>query len=103
MDEQEDRIAELQSKTEQNSYQFVRAELAACSSAVEKGIRELESGNWESAKDESLKAEKGYKTVIGFVAELGDEGQRVEIENLWNALRARLDTLQSMLKDSGPA
>src|SRR5690242_16637220 len=101
MDEQEDRIAELQSQTEQNSYEFVRAELADCFSAVENGIRELESGNWESAKEEALKAEKGYKTVVGFVAELNDGGQRAEIENLWNALRTRLDTLESMLKDSG--
>jgi hypothetical protein len=100
MDEPEKRIAELQSKTEQTNYEFVQTELDCCFSAVEKGISEIESGNRESAQEESEKAEKGYKTVVGFVAELGDEGQRGEVEERWNTLRSRLDTLQTMLKNS---
>jgi len=100
MDEQEDRIAELESKTEQNSYEFIVAELDVCFSSVKNGIRDLESGNREAAQKESEKAEMGYKTVIGFVARLGEEQQRAEVEKRWNELRARLDMLHSMLKDS---
>jgi hypothetical protein len=102
MDEPEKRIAELQSKTEQTNYEFVKTELASCFSAIENGIRALESGDRESAQDECDKAEKGYKTIVGFVADVGDEGPRAEVEKLWNAVRTRLDALQSMLKDSGP-
>jgi hypothetical protein len=99
MDEQEERIAELQSKTQRSHYEFIQAELDACFTAVQVGIHELESGHREGAQEESQKAEKGYKTVIGFVAELGDEQQKTEIEKRWNDLRAKLDALQSMLKD----
>lgn len=102
MDEHENHAAELQSKTQQNSYEFVRAELDDCFSAIENGICDLELGNWESAQEKSQKAEKGYKTVVGFVAELGDEGQRAEFEERWNALRARLDRFQTALKNSAP-
>jgi hypothetical protein len=102
MDEPEKRIAELQSKTEQTNYEFVRTELDCCFSAVERGIADVESGNRESAQEESQKAEKGYKTVVGFVAELGDQGQQAEVVERWNTLRSRFDTLQTMLKNSAP-
>lgn len=100
MDEHEERVAALQSETQQSHYDFVRTELDACFATVENGICELESGDRESAQAESQKAEEGYKTVIGFVAELGEEGQRAEFEERWNALRVRLDALQTMLKNS---
>jgi hypothetical protein len=102
MDEQEERIAELQSKTEKTNYDFIQAELNACFVAVDAGTPELESGDMEIAREDLQKAEKGYKTVIGFVAELGDEEQRSEIEKRWNELRARLDALQSLFKEVGP-
>jgi hypothetical protein len=102
MDEQEERLAELQSKTEKTNYEFIHAELDACFVAVDAGARKLESGHTEIAHEELQKAEKGYKTVIGFVAELGDERQRSEIEKRWNDLRARLDALQSLFKEVAP-
>jgi hypothetical protein len=102
MDEQSEHVSELQSKTEQINYEFVRTELAGCFSAVENGIRPLESGNRESAQEECDKAEMGYKTVVGFVAEISDDGPRAEVEKLWSAARTRLDALQTMLKDSSP-
>jgi hypothetical protein len=102
MDEQEERIAELQSKTEKSNYDFIQAELDACFVAVDEGTRELESGHPEIAREDLQKAEKGYKTVIGFVAELGDEQQRSKIEQRWNDLRGRLDALQTLFKEVAP-
>jgi hypothetical protein len=100
MEEEEDRVGELRSKTQQNNSAFVRSELDACFLAGENGMRELEEGNRETAEQEAQKAEEGYKTVIGFVAELSDEAERAAIEKRWTALRAQLDKLQSMLQDS---
>lgn len=102
MDEQEERVAELQSKTEKTNYDFIHAELDACFVAVDAGTRELESGHPEIAHVELQKAEKGYKTVIGFLAELGEEQQRSEVVKRWNELRARLDDLQSLSKEIAP-
>jgi hypothetical protein len=102
MDEQEARIAELQSKTEKTNYDFIQTELDACFVAVDAGTRRLESGHPEIAREDLEKAEKGYKTVIGFVAEVGDEQQRAEVEKRWNDLRVRLDALQTLFKEIAP-
>jgi hypothetical protein len=97
---EEDRVGELRSKTQTNNFAFLRSELDACFSAVENGTRQFEIGNRDTAEQEVQKGEEGYRTVIGFVAELSDEVQRAEVEMRWTALRAQLDKLQSMLKDS---
>ncbi len=100
MDEQEKRVADLQLKRQQTNYEFVQGELDVCFFAVENGIRDLQLGNVDAAQEESQKAEKGYKTVVGFVAKLGEEWQQAEFEKRWNGLREKLDELQAMLKDS---
>ena len=98
MDEQEKNLADLESKNEQISYEFVQTELACCFSAVENGIRELESGNREAAQQEADKAENGYKTIVGHVADLSDEGHKAEVQKLWKDLRVSLDAFQKKLE-----
>ncbi len=89
---------ELESKTEQISYEFVQTELATCFSEVAAATRELEQGHREAAQLEADKAEKGYKTIVGYIARLREDGSREEIQQRWTDLRASLDTLQAQLK-----
>jgi multidrug efflux pump subunit AcrA (membrane-fusion protein) len=100
MDDQEARLAELESKTQQNNYDFVHAELDACLSLVQNGMREFELQNYDTARLEAQKAEEGYKMVIASVAALRDEQERAEVEKRWTDLRTQLDALQSLFKDS---
>ena len=100
MDEHEQHVAELESKTEQISYEFVQTELATCFSSVDTAVRELEQGHREAALEEAEKAEKGYKTIVGYIAKLSEEGPRIEIQQRWTELRASLDALQAQIQKS---
>jgi hypothetical protein len=102
MDDQEKRAAQMAAKTQKARYEFLTAELSACFAGVKAGLSELESGHRDAAEQEAQKAEKGYKTIVGSLAELDDVQQRAEVERNWQNLRVELDGLQTMLKDTAP-
>ncbi len=97
MSTQEERLAELLSKTQEARYQFVRAELRAGFAAAELGMSELAQGNRESAKRELDKAEHGYEGIVHFLSVLDDGEPRQAVESEWARLRESLDQLQELL------
>jgi hypothetical protein len=100
MDDQDERAAQMVAKTQKTRYEFLNAELAACFAGVKAGLSELASGHRDVAEQEAQKAEKGYRMIVGSLAELDDAQQRAEVERSWGNLRVELDGLQTMLKDT---
>src|SRR2546425_7790346 len=72
-------IRELREKTGRTRYQFLRAELQTCFTALEVGKYQLSVGNATVAEREVAAVEKGIRAIQRFLPEVSAE-QRREVE-----------------------
>jgi len=84
-------IRELREKTGRTRYQFLRAELQTCFTALEMGRYELSVGN-------ATVVEKGIRAIQRFLPEVSAE-QRREVETKLAELNEILDPLKGELSE----
>jgi hypothetical protein len=96
MGDVEKEIKELIEKTGRTRYQFLRAELQTCLTALEMAEYELSIGNTAVAEKEVAYVEKGVRTLQRFLPEVSDD-QRKEIETRVVGLKAILDAVKTKL------
>jgi hypothetical protein len=86
--------AERQAATEQDRYDFLRTDLALCSTFVDLVETELDYEHVEIAERVFSEAERGYATVQRLLAYVRNPEQYREIEQGLGELRTRLDRLK---------
>jgi hypothetical protein len=85
-------IAELRTASQDSLVEFLRTDLALCSTFVSLVTTELFIEDTEGAKQAFSKAERGYEH---FVTRVQDTAQRQELEQNLALLRSRLDALKA--------
>ena len=91
-------IRELREKTGRTRYQFLRAELQTCFTALGIGKYELSVGNATVAEREVAAVEKGIRAIQRFLPEVSAE-QRREVETKLAELNEILDPLKAELNE----
>ena len=91
-------IRELREKTGRTRYQFLRAELQTCFTALEIGQYQLSVGNATVAEREVAAVEKGIRAIQRFLPEVSAE-QRREVETKLAELNEILDPLKGELNE----
>ena len=91
-------IRELREKTGRTRYQFLRAELQTCFTALEIGKYEHSVGNVIVAEREVAAVEKGIRAIQRFLPEVSAE-QRREVETKLLELNEILDPLKAELNE----
>jgi hypothetical protein len=89
-------IKELREKTARTGYQFLKAELQTCLTALEMAKYELSIGNVAVAGSEVACVEEGVRTIQRFLGEVPAE-QRREVETKVAELQALLEPLKTQL------
>ena len=95
MNELDKQIRELAKKTEYTRYQFLRAELGTCLTALDMAKYELSVGNVAIARREMDSVEKGIRTIERFLPETSAE-QRMQLERQLADLKTAKAALHSM-------
>jgi len=90
-------VKELREKTGRTRYQFLRAELQTCFTALEIGKYELSVGNATVAEREVAAVEKGIRAIQRFLPDVSAE-QRREVETKLSELNEILVALKAELK-----
>ena len=95
MNELDRQIRELTEKTEYTRFQFLKAELGTCLTALDMAKYELSVGNIAIAKREIDSVEKGIRTIERFLSETSGE-QKTQLESQLADLKAAKAELHSM-------
>ena len=90
-------IAELHLQTQENWYQFFKAELLTCFNAIDFGNTEFDLGSREVALSEIYAAEKGFDTIVRFLPQMESEERRDEIGAALPRLREGVKELRNKL------
>jgi hypothetical protein len=96
MDELGKEIRDLREKTDRTRYQFLKAELRTCSTAMEIAQYQLSIGSVDVARTEADCVEAGLSTIRRFLLETSPE-QQAEIEAKVAELTALLHQLRIKL------
>jgi predicted transcriptional regulator len=87
-------IRELSGKVQRNRYQFLKAELKTCLTALEIAQFELSIGNTTVAQSEIAAVEKGVSVIQRFLSALPQD-QRREVEANLEELNAILESVKA--------
>src|SRR6476469_1586792 len=90
-------LPDLRAKTEENTIDFLRTDLALCFTFTDLAKTEIAIGDRDGALSLCAKAEDGYATIARFVPVVNNPEQRNEITQSLAELRAVLDVLQQRL------
>jgi hypothetical protein len=84
-------LSELRNRTNQDRLDFLKTDLALCSTFADLVSTELELGDLEAARSVWMKADSGYYAIGRFVVQVRDLAERAAIETKLDRLRIRLD------------
>lgn len=90
-------MAELQITTQMTRLKFLQIEVETCYAAIDFGKHELELGRSHLAQKEANEAAKGIETLVRFLPELDDAGQRDVLQIQIDDLRRSLGAFQQSL------
>ena len=90
-------LAALHAQTQENWYQFFKAELLTCFNAIDFGNTEFDLGALEVAEWEIRAAEKCLGTIARFLPRLDSEERRDEIGAALPRLREGVKELRNKL------
>ena len=97
MSELDKDIQELHAKTALTRYQFLRAELQTCFTALDMAEHELSVGNTAVAHKETTVVERALQVFARFLPELADK-PRKELETRVAELKTKLEETKTHLR-----
>jgi hypothetical protein len=92
-------FSEIRIKTDQGRLDFLKTDLALCSTFADLVTTELELGDLEAARSVWMKADSGYYAMERFVSQVPDLAQRAAIKSKLDRLRIRLDDLEPQVRE----
>lgn len=91
---------QFHAETQRNRIDFLESDLALCGTFADIANTELSLGEAAAAAQAFLNAEAGYTTITRLLLDVENPEHRAAIEVRAEALRARLEELQTRLHSS---